>query len=52
VLAAAKALTDDRGALAFDHDGAWLPSDDPYRRDATGTADGTAGRWPAFKGRD
>jgi hypothetical protein len=31
VLAAAKALTGDRGDLTFDDDGAWLPSDDPYR---------------------
>jgi hypothetical protein len=30
VLAAAKALTDDRGGPTFD-DVAWLPSDDPYR---------------------
>jgi hypothetical protein len=31
VLAAAKALTDDRGGPAFDPGVAWLPSDDPYR---------------------
>jgi len=31
VLAAAKALTDDRGGLTFDDGAAWLPSDDPYR---------------------
>jgi len=31
VLAAAKALTGDRGALTFDNGVAWLPSDDPYR---------------------
>jgi hypothetical protein len=31
VLAAAKALTGDRGDLTFDDGVAWLPSDDPYR---------------------
>jgi hypothetical protein len=31
VLAATKALTDDRGDLTFDNGVAWLPSDDPYR---------------------
>jgi hypothetical protein len=31
VLAAAKALTDDRGDLTFDAGVAWLPSDDPHR---------------------
>ena len=31
VLAAAKALTDNRGGLTFDNGVAWLPSDDPYR---------------------
>jgi hypothetical protein len=31
VLAAAKALTDDRGGLTFDTRVAWLPSDDPHR---------------------
>ena len=31
VLAAAKALTDDRGGLTFDIGVAWLPSGDPYR---------------------
>jgi len=31
VLAAAKALTGDRGDLTFDDGAAWLPSDDPYR---------------------
>lgn len=31
VLAAAKALTDDRDAPTFDTAVAWLPSDDPYR---------------------
>ena len=31
VLAAAKALTDDRDGPAFDNGVAWLPSDDPYR---------------------
>ena len=30
-LTAAKALTDDRGGLTFDHGVAWLPSNDPYR---------------------
>ena len=37
VLAAAKALTDDRGGPTFDNGVAWLPSDDPYRPgEATG----------------
>ncbi len=31
VLAAAKALTGNRGGLTFDSGVAWLPSDDPYR---------------------
>jgi DNA-binding transcriptional LysR family regulator len=31
VLAAVKALTDDRGGPTFDNGVAWLPSDDPYR---------------------
>jgi DNA-binding transcriptional LysR family regulator len=31
VLAAAKALTDDRGGLTFDAAAAWLPSGDPHR---------------------
>jgi hypothetical protein len=31
VLAAAKALTDDRGGLTCGNGIAWLPSDDPYR---------------------
>jgi DNA-binding transcriptional LysR family regulator len=31
VLAAAKALIDDRGGPTFDNGVAWLPSDDPYR---------------------
>jgi hypothetical protein len=31
VLAAAKALTDDRSGPTFDNGAAWLPSDDPYR---------------------
>jgi hypothetical protein len=31
VLAAAKALTDDRGAPTFGNGVAWLPSGDPYR---------------------
>jgi len=31
VLAAAKALTGNRGDLTFDNGVAWLPSDDPYR---------------------
>jgi DNA-binding transcriptional LysR family regulator len=31
VLAVAKALTDDRGALTFDTGVAWLPSGDPHR---------------------
>ncbi len=32
VLAAVKALTDDRGGLTFDIGVAWLPSGDPYRK--------------------
>jgi hypothetical protein len=31
VLAAARALTDDRGHPPFDNGVAWLPPDDPYR---------------------
>jgi hypothetical protein len=31
VLAAAKALTDDRGGPTFGNGVAWLPSGDPYR---------------------
>ena len=46
VLAAADALSDDRGFPTFDDGAAWLPSDDPYRPSQSVARAGDAGFQP------
>jgi hypothetical protein len=46
VLAAANALSDDRGFPTFDNGAAWLPSDDPYRPGQSARQAGDSGFSP------